>query len=224
LFFRAEDGIRDRNVTGVQTCALPISPSNDCKFQIQNCGAGVRATTNECGSARVRAKALDREYVLALLEYGGSLIVFVKSDREPRILETASDFGAKSAPEPRTLEIVSDSGAKSDPESRICETVSDSGAKSDPESRICETVSDSGAKSDSNCKPLKLCPIPALNQTQNHEPLKLCPIPVLNKIQKRKTWDEYLISTQKKTHKRKNRMKCLVLFYPLSNVFTYISL
>src|SRR5699024_11894917 len=24
LFLRAEDGIRDRNVTGVQTCALPI--------------------------------------------------------------------------------------------------------------------------------------------------------------------------------------------------------
>src|SRR5699024_11860883 len=24
LFFQAEDGIRDRNVTGVQTCALPI--------------------------------------------------------------------------------------------------------------------------------------------------------------------------------------------------------
>src|SRR5699024_11855073 len=24
-FFQAEDGIRDRNVTGVQTCALPIS-------------------------------------------------------------------------------------------------------------------------------------------------------------------------------------------------------
>src|SRR5699024_11690198 len=27
FFFRAEDGIRDRNVTGVQTCALPISGS-----------------------------------------------------------------------------------------------------------------------------------------------------------------------------------------------------
>src|SRR5699024_11892338 len=26
FFFHAEDGIRDRNVTGVQTCALPISP------------------------------------------------------------------------------------------------------------------------------------------------------------------------------------------------------
>src|SRR5437868_14745624 len=27
FFFQAEDGIRDRNVTGVQTCALPISCS-----------------------------------------------------------------------------------------------------------------------------------------------------------------------------------------------------
>src|SRR5699024_11916988 len=33
FFFQAEDGIRDRNVTGVQTCALPISmlkPANWC--------------------------------------------------------------------------------------------------------------------------------------------------------------------------------------------------
>src|SRR5437868_271404 len=29
FFFQAEDGIRDRNVTGVQTCALPIY---DCGF------------------------------------------------------------------------------------------------------------------------------------------------------------------------------------------------
>src|SRR5688500_19754704 len=27
FFFQAEDGIRDYKVTGVQTCALPISPS-----------------------------------------------------------------------------------------------------------------------------------------------------------------------------------------------------
>src|SRR5699024_12090011 len=27
FFFQAEDGIRARNVTGVQTCALPISPA-----------------------------------------------------------------------------------------------------------------------------------------------------------------------------------------------------
>src|SRR2546430_5427130 len=29
FFFQAEDGIRDLTVTGVQTCALPISPENE---------------------------------------------------------------------------------------------------------------------------------------------------------------------------------------------------
>src|SRR5437667_3578861 len=30
FFFQAEDGIRDRDVTGVQTCALPISSRRGC--------------------------------------------------------------------------------------------------------------------------------------------------------------------------------------------------
>src|SRR5207248_7230890 len=34
FFFQAEDGIRDRTVTGVQTCALPIS--NRSKWLIRN--------------------------------------------------------------------------------------------------------------------------------------------------------------------------------------------
>src|SRR5207249_8427017 len=33
FFFQAEDGIRDRNVTGVQTCALPISAVRDHRCQ-----------------------------------------------------------------------------------------------------------------------------------------------------------------------------------------------
>src|SRR6266540_5344071 len=34
FFFQAEDGIRDRDVTGVQTCALPISePGPDSDVQ-----------------------------------------------------------------------------------------------------------------------------------------------------------------------------------------------
>src|SRR5699024_12816031 len=32
FFFQAEDGIRDRNVTGVQTCALPIYPRPAPRF------------------------------------------------------------------------------------------------------------------------------------------------------------------------------------------------
>src|SRR2546430_11267857 len=31
FFFQAEDGIRDLTVTGVQTCALPISDSQDAR-------------------------------------------------------------------------------------------------------------------------------------------------------------------------------------------------
>src|SRR5437764_332473 len=31
FFFQAEDGIRDTSVTGVQTCALPISPVDACR-------------------------------------------------------------------------------------------------------------------------------------------------------------------------------------------------
>src|SRR5699024_12000801 len=36
FFFQAEDGIRDRNVTGVQTCALPIYKLNFDLLYIKN--------------------------------------------------------------------------------------------------------------------------------------------------------------------------------------------
>src|SRR5437868_9603640 len=41
FFFQAEDGIRDRNVTGVQTCALPISP----RTPTTTASLPIRATT-----------------------------------------------------------------------------------------------------------------------------------------------------------------------------------
>src|SRR5699024_12710059 len=49
FFFQAEDGIRDRNVTGVQTCALPIC---DCtslggKHVIAAHGCDVNATVHK---------------------------------------------------------------------------------------------------------------------------------------------------------------------------------
>src|SRR5699024_12124253 len=34
-FFQAEDGIRDRNVTGVQTCALPIFLKDICDIYLE---------------------------------------------------------------------------------------------------------------------------------------------------------------------------------------------
>src|SRR5207249_9064955 len=41
FFFQAEDGIRDRNVTGVQTCALPISDTATLLPSMQETGAQV---------------------------------------------------------------------------------------------------------------------------------------------------------------------------------------
>src|SRR5207249_8560107 len=46
FFFQAEDGIRDRNVTGVQTCALPIS----VVAHLDSWDLGTGATDNGTGS------------------------------------------------------------------------------------------------------------------------------------------------------------------------------
>src|SRR5579872_1327628 len=50
LFFQAEDGIRDADVTGVQTCALPISKNSapsPCKFRFEYCAISRKSN---CGS------------------------------------------------------------------------------------------------------------------------------------------------------------------------------
>src|SRR5574338_417846 len=41
FFFQAEDGIRDAMVTGVQTCALPISPTDKAAAAMQRYGLNV---------------------------------------------------------------------------------------------------------------------------------------------------------------------------------------
>src|SRR5260370_21120013 len=43
FFFQAEDGIRDSSVTGVQTCALPISPARAPSREGRRAGAAVPA-------------------------------------------------------------------------------------------------------------------------------------------------------------------------------------
>src|SRR2546425_12464986 len=49
FFFQAEDGIRDKLVTGVQTCALPISPS--CSTRRARCAwrHTERRSSSTCG-------------------------------------------------------------------------------------------------------------------------------------------------------------------------------
>src|SRR5256885_14430691 len=49
FFFQAEDGIRDYKVTGVQTCALPITPRRS--------GSPNRHWAGSCRSPRARRRA-----------------------------------------------------------------------------------------------------------------------------------------------------------------------
>src|SRR5207248_4512801 len=53
FFFQAEDGIRDRTVTGVQTCALPISyPRFRFVVRLAACICRNRTTNRNRGYAR----------------------------------------------------------------------------------------------------------------------------------------------------------------------------
>src|SRR6266478_7308005 len=73
FFFQAEDGIRDLTVTGVQTCALPISlvPRRPCRDQLG-------ASGHEWHSTRVSEQAR-----VELPSYArGDLEVFVNGIRQ----------------------------------------------------------------------------------------------------------------------------------------------
>src|SRR3989442_11903696 len=52
FFFQAEDGIRDADVTGVQTCALPISWRSSCAFHGPLTGGGLWARETRTNCAR----------------------------------------------------------------------------------------------------------------------------------------------------------------------------
>src|SRR5437868_7539432 len=79
FFFQAEDGIRDRNVTGVQTCALPISGRDDPAEYDAEChahrhsdaqhgGGGRQYQSNDAGT--LRAKRHANPYFLGTLIHG----------------------------------------------------------------------------------------------------------------------------------------------------------
>src|SRR5256885_9403526 len=63
FFFQAEDGIRDYKVTGVQTCALPISPQppiRESTAPLQEQVKGKRTTHRSCIRASPQRASLSR--------------------------------------------------------------------------------------------------------------------------------------------------------------------
>src|SRR5699024_641214 len=66
FFFQAEDGIRDRNVTGVQTCALPISWN-----RIQRMFVHLLTNTKKAEIARIhKAKTVPYVRLLGMTKTG----------------------------------------------------------------------------------------------------------------------------------------------------------
>src|SRR5699024_11893881 len=84
IFFQAEDGIRDRNVTGVQTCALPIYSES--------------VEVREAGLASVSAPIMDANGQLAaVLSISGSVDRFKPSPYKKfgtQLLEAAGKLSA----------------------------------------------------------------------------------------------------------------------------------
>src|SRR5437867_6997527 len=65
FFFQAEDGIRDRTVTGVQTCALPIlrsSGSPGCSRSWACASCGSPAASPCCGRISRTSLAISRRF------------------------------------------------------------------------------------------------------------------------------------------------------------------
>src|SRR5437763_17020344 len=92
FFFQAEDGIRATSVTGVQTCALPISPVSTARCAGASGGSrparqglryadGGRATGSRAGGRKIgRASCRERGEI----SVGGGGVKNKKSNREGR--------------------------------------------------------------------------------------------------------------------------------------------
>src|SRR5699024_4491879 len=64
FFFQAEDGIRDRNVTGVQTCALPISRQPVIYPRMPSTWGVQQATPRSTVSSWIQTKTMWKSFYL----------------------------------------------------------------------------------------------------------------------------------------------------------------
>src|SRR5256886_12667693 len=79
FFFQAEDGIRDLTVTGVQTCALPISQLAGGPSAAPGSSARPRAA---CASVRARTRGARRGAVHAAKRRSRGIAAAGRGDRE----------------------------------------------------------------------------------------------------------------------------------------------
>ena len=86
FFFQAEDGIRDYDVTGVQTCALPISSKGTLWMLVSTSGTSFGATEEPSGMTEVGPGMAALDWVVA----SGRVGARVGSDPPQAIAKTSS--------------------------------------------------------------------------------------------------------------------------------------
>src|SRR5699024_9680684 len=102
FFFRAEDGIRDRNVTGVQTCALPISAS----------GSGAAGGTSFAAMAMLGAqRRRGVDVILELTSFaaaldGVSLVITGEGSLDTQTLAGKAPIGIAQAAAARGIPVI----------------------------------------------------------------------------------------------------------------------
>src|SRR5260221_14088387 len=93
FFFQAEDGIRDHCVTGVQTCALPISSRTPCR-------PPKRSTCSACSTRIVRS---EERRVGKSVDLGGRRIIKKKKRTQANYPAVSAKQGMVTDPSGSTV-------------------------------------------------------------------------------------------------------------------------
>src|SRR2546430_15298258 len=80
FFFQAEDGIRDLTVTGVQTCALPISAGD--RARARHCRRHAISGAKAAGRTAVRELRSEERRVGKSVDLGGRRIIKKKKKKK----------------------------------------------------------------------------------------------------------------------------------------------
>src|SRR5207245_5780260 len=84
FFFQAEDGIRDATVTGVQTCALPISHRTVCARFVDLCREMGLLTTASVAIDGSKFKRSEERRVGKSVDLGGRRIIKKKKNKKKK--------------------------------------------------------------------------------------------------------------------------------------------
>src|SRR5207237_7296965 len=97
FFFQADDGIRDSSVTGVQTCALPISPRRSSIFTLTGWRGDSQDLRSGTSSSRNPSRETSKnrhEHLRPLHSQTGGNVIALHRSEERRVGKECRSLGA----------------------------------------------------------------------------------------------------------------------------------